>query len=352
MATYGYRLFALHITNGMKRTPQDLSACNGEHYAMAAARMLKDLSSRTMVGTPAMDVPDSANTVIDEADALRRGYIDQPAFRVEDVSLAGTILRGTVWAGTFGSHERALSADNTTEDADIRDKAASRLYRYIMALPEAGTNGLLAVETISRSCPVASIVRWLRWRSLTEAFTDPATSLPTTNQVRPWWRAVVCQLADEKRFEEMIKKGQAEKLELVKHKVTSARTRESEEFRVTAPLVDSGKISQIVELVRSWLPTDAEEDLSTRVTDGQAAKQLAAIVSPQIEDLDLDDGWVVLKDADDQNKKISPSRLSELFTYRQSGPGQIDGARFYSEVRATALRLQVAHKLTIDWPPL
>jgi hypothetical protein len=314
MAAYGYRLFTPQVFNGNRRKPVKLNDCGGEHYAAIAERLLKSLSGETMVGDAPLELGQDARSVKSEEEALNLGFRDQPAFRVEAVELVERTVRATVWAGKFGSHERALSATHSSEDADIQDKAASRSFRLIVALPSEGTTGVLAVEDISRSCPVSPLVRWLRWASQNEAVHGSRSG--PNGDPRPWWRPVANALADENRLTEMIEAGQAQRLELVKRSITASRTRESEQFRVTAPLLDEGKVAQVAALVKSWFkkPVAGDESAPEEViTDQTAAKQLAAIVSPQIEDLDLDDGWVVLQDADENSKRISPSRVSEIF---------------------------------------
>jgi hypothetical protein len=350
MASYGFRLFTVEIFNGRKQKAVNFNDCGGEHFADVAVRLLKNLAVETMVGSPKLEAPDDAETIID-GNAAGDGQPDQPAFRVaEDVNVTDRTVRGSVWMGRFGSHQRALGAGDASQDTDIRNKAASRSFRFILALPDDGTVGILAVEDISRLCPVSPMTQWLRWQSHADALkASTEGELPGT----PWWRIRVRPLTDEEHLERMIQQGRVEKLELVKHSVSRARTRQSEEFRMSAPLVDNGKISQVSQLVKGWLRREGDlaDNPDDQVTDGDAARQLAAIVGPELVNLGFDDGWVVVQDTFERTKKISPSRMSEIFTYEQAPDHRIDTPSFYAEVRKTALRLQRAHNVIIDWPP-
>src|SRR5262249_1376480 len=193
MATYGYRLFAVQLRRGNGRKAVKFNDCAGEHYVQVAERLLKALSVRTMVGDAPSDPSEIVDTVTDEEEAVRKGYIDQPAFRVEDVRVVDRTVRATVWCGKFGSHQRALATGEASDDADISEKAACRQFRLVLALPEAGETGILGVEDISRSCPVGPVTRWLRWRSQQDAAVPKAL----------WWKLHVEPLADEKRLIEM-----------------------------------------------------------------------------------------------------------------------------------------------------
>jgi hypothetical protein len=352
MATYGYQLFTVEIFRGRKRAPMNFKSCDGEHYLAVVYRLLKALTIGPWVGDPHPDADDAVESVKDESEALDKGYRDKPVFRVEEVSKTGNTVRGTVWSGRVGSHEMALSAEDASEDTDISDKAASRRFRFVLALPSDGAVGILAVEVISRSSAAKPLVRWLQWKSQEEAKAGSRIGSNTADRPRSWWRLRVSRLTDEEHLAEMIKNGRAQKLELVKYSVTPARTRKQEELHITAPLLDGSKVSQVLKLVRTWSSRPELDETPDTTTDREAAKQLAGIVGPEIARIDLDDGWVILQDDEEKTKRISPSRVSEIFTYTQSTDGRrVDTPTFYHEVRGRAVRLQQAHNLMIDWPP-
>lgn len=299
MTSYGYRLFSFQVFRGNKRTPMDLADCKGESYEDIAERLLKSLSIGTAVGDP---------TDEGQAEVEENGTYGKPALRVEEVRVVDNTIHATIWAGKFGSHEKAIG-DAVDGDTNIKDKAASNIFRVIFAFPENGHTGVVAVESIGRTCPVAPLIRWMRKKSRDEA-TEGAN-------VGVWWRISVTPLADEGRLAEMIREGQAQKLVLVRHAVTAGRTREVKDLEITASLDVMGRMDRIVEIVQGWYRSNRQavtQGESMGVTNEQGVRQLAAIVGPQIEDMDLDDGWVQIEDPDGQVKRVKPSHMADVFT--------------------------------------
>lgn len=170
MTSYGYRLFTFQVFRGFKRTPLDLADCKGQPYQEIAESLLKILSVGTAVGDPTDD---------GQAEVEDEGAFGKLALRVEDVRTVDNTIRATVWAGKFGSHVMAIG-DASGSDTDIKDKAASNLFRVILTFPEEGDIGILAVESIGRSCPVAPLIRWMTKKSRDEATQG--------NNEGVWWR--------------------------------------------------------------------------------------------------------------------------------------------------------------------
>ncbi|MFD9468895.1 hypothetical protein [Streptomyces goshikiensis] len=333
MTTFGYRLFGFQVYRGSRRAPLNLQDCGGETYAEIAERLLKALSVGTAIGDPT----DQGQAKLEES-----GSIGQPALRVEEVRVVDNTVRATLWAGKFGSHEKAIG-DDADSDSDISDKAASNLHRVVLAFPDDDATGILAIETIGRSCPIAPLVGWMKKKSREEA---------TQGSVEgAWWRIAVEPLADEDRLAEMIQEGQAQKLVLVKHSVTAGRTREIRDVEIAASLAVTGRMDQALKVVRSWYRLNREVgNPDGAVSAAQGVRQLAAIVGPQVEDMDLDDGWVEIQDPDGQVKRVKPNQMSEVFTYRLAEGQPVVTPAFYAAVRETALGLQPAAGVAIEWP--
>ncbi|MGW9186012.1 hypothetical protein [Streptomyces rubiginosohelvolus] len=332
MTSYGYRLFTFQVYRGFKRTPLDLADCKGDPYQEIAESLLKTLSVGTVVGEP---------TEEGQAEVEVEGAFGKPALRVEEVRVVDNTIRATVWAGKFGSHEKAIG-DVAGSDTDIKDKAASNLFRVVLAFPEEGDTGILAVETIGRSCPVAQLTRWMTKKSR-----DAATQGADEGA---WWRICVTPLADENRLAEMIREGQAQRLVLVRHATTAGRTRVVRDIEITASLAVSSRMDKAVQIVQGWYRHKRQMEEDPAVTDEEGARQLAAIVGPQVADMDLDDGWVQIEDPDGQVKRVKPSQMTDVFTYRLSEDQPPVTPRFYASVRETAVGLQPAAKVGIDWP--
>lgn len=333
MTTFGFRLFGFQVYRGNRRTPLNLQDCGGETYAEIAERLLKALSVDTAIGDPS----DQGQARLEES-----GAIGLPALRVERVDVVDNTVRATLWAGKVGSHEKAIG-DAADGDSDISDKAASNLYRVILAFPDDGSTGILAIETIGRSCPIGPLAGWMKKKSREEAIQG--------NSEGAWWRISVEPLADEGRLAEMLREGHAQKLVLVKNSVTAGRTREVRDVEITASLAVTGRMDQALKVVRGWYK--ASREVATpddAVSTAQGVRQLAAIVGPQVENMDLDDGWVEIEDPDGQVKRVRPNQMSEVFTYRLTDDRACVTPDFYAAVRETALGLQPAAEVAIEWP--
>lgn len=333
MATYGYRLFKFQVFRGNRRTPVNLADFNGETCLKIADRLLGALSNETATGIP---------TEHGQEEVEETGHFGKPALRVNSIEVVDNTLRATVWAGKFGSHEKAIG-DAGEDDADIINKAASNRHQVIMAFPDSEDSGIMAVETIGRSCPAFLLVKWLSRKSR-----DEATQGDTEG---PWCRIAITPLADENRLEEMINEGHAQRLVLVKHSVTAASTRESKDVEITASLAVSGRMDKAVQLIRRWYQDSKAPgehvDIEAK-TDG--LRKLAAIVGPEVANMDIDDGWIEIEDPDGQVKRLKPDQMAEIFTYRLADGHPVDAIGFYAAVRETVLALQPAAKVGIDWP--
>ncbi|MFE9640471.1 hypothetical protein ACFYOC_15785 [Nocardiopsis alba] len=295
---------------------------------------MNSLSAEAKVGLPdeMLDEHGGSESVVSQRDKV--------VFRVVYAKKNFHIIQGEVLSGKVGSHDRAVSAD---EELDISDKAPSRNYHFILALPAKGDKGILAVEDISRSCPVTPLVRWIKWASKQEQ-----EEAKKTEEGASWWRVSVKPISDEEHLREMIRQGRVEKIEVVKKSITSARMRDTDKFRISGPLPESAR-ERLMGLIRSWLKKENSEE-PRNVDPAENAKSMASILGPELESLDLDDGWVILKDQGGHSKRINPTRISEVFIYSQQTEHRIDGAGFYTEVRRVAKRLQAAERMTISWP--
>lgn len=334
MANYGFRVFAIELHEGNKRRSAAFEKCGEEHFSNTAERLLKSLSLSAKFGMP-NDFPDES-----AEDASTLGFQSKPMFRVEEVEKRSHTIRGEVLSGIVGNYDKAVGASN---ELDISEMAASRNFHFVFAFPEKGSKAILAVEDISRSCPVTPLVRWLKWASQQEA---KPNSEETTEGI--WWKLTVKAIADEHHLREMIKNGRVDKIEVIKNSITSARTRHSEKYRISGPL-PGNKRGQLMQLINSWIEKENSEE-NGPLDPSENAKHMASIIGPELEALDLDDGWVVLKDQAGRTKKINPTRISEIFTYPQPTENRIDSAGFYTEVRRVALRLQAAERMNIPWP--
>lgn len=325
--SYGFRLFTFKVHEGMKRSPTPFEFCGADgktHYLDIAQGLLTALRDRRLSGEPPRDGDDPG---------MAPGAGDV-ALRVHEITRVENTLRLSVYSGRHGNFPIAMG-EAADEDIDIADRAASRPYRIVLTLPRQGEIGILGAELISRSSPISPVQKWLRWTSRAEA-QDGAR----------WWRPAINALSDGGRLADLLEQGQIEDLVVVRHSTTSARTRQREAFRVTSRL--SREPSVLKSMVKKWEPVEGRVE---RATKKQAAKDIASLISDEIDDLEFEDGWIVVKDPGGGTKKVSPDRMSEIFTYKQTPDGlRLDDDAFYARIRDTARPLQDPSGIQLDWP--
>lgn len=352
MTTYGYRLFTIELRKGFGQRAAEFSDCDGSHYIDLLSKLFGRLAT-TKIGKPVlknMSGP-SEDSSGEGDDAESGGVRGEPAIRVEDTQRNEWAVTGSVRSGTFGDHEIALGKPGAAEDTDLLNRAPVRRHRFVFVLPEVGTRGVLALETIGRSCPISLLTQWMSKASQDEASDNPKDG----GEPVAWWRVVADQISDDEHLNDLIKSGRFGKIELVKHDITPDRKRTKEHLRLTAPHIEKGLASEVARVVRDWLASKRTTGGSVDnlpVSDSTGAHQLAAIVANGVENIDFDDGWVVLEDESGRTNKISPSRMAEVFTYTLSIDDRVSDVAFYQAARARAVRIGPSVPVAVEWPAL
>jgi hypothetical protein len=357
MSTFGYRLFTVELRKGFGRKPVNFAECSGSHYIDLVSKLLARLAG-AKIGRPVMRNSSSSPglAVIDEPDSAEpEGISGESAFRVEDPLRNERAITGSIQAGNFGDHEIALGVPGETEDADLLNRAPVRRFRFVLVLPENGVRGVLAIETIGRSCPVGLFIKWLSKASQDEAIDNKGVEGDTSTAEPCWWKMVADQMGDEEHLNELIRSGNFGKVELVKLDVTPDRKRTKEHLRLTAPSIEGGLVSEVASVVKGWWErthqrAEPDQGQPEPITDAEGAQQLAALVIKGVQGLDFDDGWVVLEEDSGRTNRISPSRMSEVFIYPLSVDDRVSDVEFYRRVRSRALRIAPTVPVAVEWP--
>ncbi|WP_370942028.1 hypothetical protein AB5J62_23250 [Amycolatopsis sp. cg5] len=358
--TYGYRLFKVELREGFGRSSVDFSKCKDEHYLDVASRLLQLLMS-TQVGRPLLRNNLSIEDEIDPPEGEVETFSGQKAFQVISEKKIQWAIYGEVFAGLFSEYEVALGVPGRTEDRELGDHAPSKRFRFALILPEEGTAGVLVVEVIGRTCPVDLITRWLAYCSQQQALAEEIDEendkefRPARAKAARWWRPVAQAMMDNDRLLQIIKEGRFGSVELVKHEIQSDRTRQKVKFKLKAPAVDEGVVKEVTAAIKTWfnerLPSDTA-DVRKISSNKDGAKTLAAIFGADVANLDFDDGWVQVEDEAGRPTNISPSRMSEIFTYPLSVGKKVDDETFYYRARVTYGQLSIAAKIDVEWPEL
>lgn len=405
MPTYGYRIFVVELYAGQKQTPIKFSETNEGHYRDVAAGLLRGMRDQTLVeerrgGHDAEPGPDGVDDVEGARDEEATDpYAGRKAMAVRLVHQQDELIYGEVLVGVFGDHETALEPPSLVEvsddsdqgpeqgsdpDAstppaglDLKGRAPARRYRFVLNLPEDGKRGVLVVEDVNRSCPVDLLIRWLRQRSKAAAVPRSTAEAAGRAASAPaaWWRPRATAAVDDQQFNALLARGRLSKVELVKYRIAADGSRPTEDLRVVAPHPETRtRPEDLTALARRWYQdvqgrreartqqtkpprmskderaaAKADAEFLRQQTDREAAQEMAGLLGPEVAQIDYDDGWLVLED-DDRTKRVSPSRISELFTYvlgHDRRPSTLD---FYSAARASALRLAQPLQLSLEWP--
>jgi hypothetical protein len=203
-------------------------------------------------------------------------------------------------------------------------------------VPHTGDVALLGVETIGKMCPYIYFVRWAtQWSRDFQGRLDEREPL-AGDKVRSWWRLKATSLGSKDQLLSFLKQGTVDEMVLINHYIDSQRDEIHERFRVTAKLHgpklwQRNKINSVFEVE----------------SDGAFAKKLAEEFGYDIDQLDLDDGWIVVQTAAGP-KKVSPSRLPDVFTYPVSDH-RPTMEEFLTEVKKQAIPLAKAIDASIDF---
>lgn len=338
MASYGVRLYevTLRLRGGHKDKPflvetePDKPGFSYRDHVHTVLSSLLEIPVRGMPLSPDADLPTPEE------------QREQSVFVVTKVSKRGQHLVGEVRHGRPAGHDQALPAPDVANQAvlDITDHSPTRLYRFAMLTPTPGEVGILGVESISGACPARYLVQWLRKWSM-----DWAEANTPAQEEKRWWKIRATPLGDPATLQEFIDNSDAEKIVVLSRGSGTSRLRKDEHFRIEAP-VRSSQSARVKQTLAAALTVQGLAGSEAR--DQQLATELAALLGDEFDDLDLDDGWVVLSNDEGGRRQVSPSRLPEVFNYPIDSrrPGQ---AGFLAAVREHAEALQSAINANLSW---
>lgn len=317
MTSYGFRMYRFEIRK--ERTRKEIHPLKVEskdkptwYYRTHLLSAAEEYRDRSVHGLPPK---------LDAAD--RDQNLDlAPVFRLVDIEQEGDHLFGSVRHGRPAGHDLALPKASLSgkPPIDISDYSPTREYRFAFYFPEPGNEGILAVEAISGACPTRYLVQWARWWS-------QAAGMKAKPE-EPWYNLRASALADAVQISDFIDNSQVVEVVLVAGKKGASRQRKTEEFRITSTLNVQGKAKALQELNAVIQAGQSDEEL---------AEALAAHLGRNVEDIDLDDGWVVV-DTDYGQQQISPSRIPDVFTY-PIGETEPDDPTFYDALKVKARAL-------------
>lgn len=359
MAYYGYRLFEMELRERNGRKPAAFEDCAGEHYSVIAYRLLKAVKGQTQVELKSGDELDPGE-IADGVDG--NPFAGKRGVRVLRVQREGHTVWVDLLVGRYGELVTAQGVPGKTDDADLTGRAPSDTYRLGLYFPSKGRRGVLVAEDISRTCPVdivRNVILLVGSKAESERKAKRTRRLDVPETVPAWWKVVLTPMVDEEKVHNLIDAGNSQEVKLTKHGLGAGRARDSVAYEFRAAALSPAQKADIAGLVSQWgrdlirrrRAAPADRSKMGIPSDVQGAAQLSALLGQQITALNFDDGFVVVADGDGKTKKISPTRLNEVFTYPLTRDRRPSDLVFHERSRDTAKRLAVSTRMTgMEWP--
>ena len=331
MTSYGFRLFEMTVYEGRRRTPLSFAECYGKHYFEFARRWLKEAQDQTFAGPPIVEQEAS-------------GQVDNKGrqlLQIEGLRAGANTLFGSVTAAKVGSIPNALGVPGVTENLSLKDHAPGReASRFAILLPDGPGVGLVAIESVGRSCPSAALKFALTQMSIRELIATASDSEETQHL-----RVRLVPVTDPEHLEKIVKANNGAEIHLTRRGVGVGRGREQKEIELFAAAISSNKAAQVVDLLQAWRTAKKQ---GQNVSDKQGAVALAQIIGgDELANLDFDEGQLVLDD-NGRPKMVTPALSEEIFTY-PLGKRHTDKEWFHA-VAAQAQQTVQGSDVAVTWP--
>lgn len=202
--------------------------------------------------------------------------------------------------GYVGDFDDALGLEG---DRSMQNEAAARNHRAELVVPDRDGNGLLAVESIGRACPVQPItcLLGLASRQVGWAGVVGADGLP-----QKWWGLKAEQVSDPAFLKELLEADAAE-VHLKRTRYDAQGKKKAVDMQVVAKLIDSSELERAKQWLR--LPWNARKDMGM--------KGLVDIIDADeavLTQLDLNDGYVRVGEGS-ASAKVRIDDALDMFTY-------------------------------------
>ncbi|MGI9149856.1 MAG: hypothetical protein ACR2IK_25480 [Chloroflexota bacterium] len=334
MTSYGYRLFELAVYEGRKRAPLNFAECQGAHYFSHARRWLKSAQDETFAG-PVVALRHEDTTELDNT--------GRQLLLVDGLRGGANMLFGSVMASKVGSIPSAIGVPGVSLNLSLKDHGPGREpSRFAILLPDGPGLGLVAVESVGRSCPSGAIRYALTQMSIRDWVASGADAQEDT---QAHLRAKLTPISDPEHLEKVVAANHAAEIKLTRRGTGFGRGRENKELEVFAAAVSVKSATKVIDLLKAW--REAKKS-GNEVSDRQGAAELAQIVGGDaLAELEFDEGSLTLDD-NGRLKMVTPALSEEIFTYPLGR--RLSDKEWFFAVAAQAQSTVQGSEVAVAWP--
>ncbi len=328
MAQYGFKLFKTERMNGNGYTPVPFVDKTWGDFTDHLVR-----SYERQLGRKWHEDPKDAFTKDGELLPLNP---NSRIVRLDWLRREGMSVFFGLSSGKNDGFVDAMTAADGSPDVTIEHLAPRRQYRGVYTLPPDETAGVLALEVVSRSCPVVPLRKWsTRWSQ------DLVRADELEKKTSQHCRMTFDQLTDSNQVQSLLNGGDPQEIVLIEHASAGDGLPRKVQYKLTAPVRQK---TTAMGLVKGWI-----QDQSKSTADGIA--EARALVGPGIGDTKFDDCYVAVKH-EGQTQHVRPDAYSELFIY-DNKTAQRETDDFFRKVNEKLASLGLAGSMGLGlkgWP--
>ena len=328
MAQYGFRLYKTERMNGRGNTPVPFVDEKWGDFVEHLTRSYESQIGRKWHENP-RDAFDSQGNVI-PLDPNSR------IVRLDWMRRSGMSVFFAVSSGKNDGFRDAMTAATGAADVSIEHLAPRRQYRGVYTLPPNQSEGVVALETISRTCLNTVLTRWSNEWSEQLVKADGRSGKESQH-----CRVRLNQMTDSAQVTSLLNEGDPQEIVLTEHVAQGNGLPDLVQYRLSAPVREKRTVMGIV---TRWV-----KQKGISVQDG--IQEARALVGPEVADVDFDECYVSVRH-EGQLRHVSPGAYSELFTYDIRSE-QRETSSFYREVNDKLASLGLARTMDLDlksWP--
>lgn len=353
MPSYGFRLYTVKLVAGFgKAKPIEFDKCGKDQAQHVGTWMRRAFATLEGYG-PLTKMPQQRHA---EGDVLplissyeQDGDRDDPRTNFHSHTASPTTrIRFEFNYGRVGRFPYAFGRTEA-DDIPLKDHATGHRYRGLLYLPKAGTNGVLALESIPSSAhPVESLNAWLARAAADVAAEDAAAieALPVEQldglAALPY-KLNFTQFANLARLEKMIKESADAELVLRKTVISSSGKAKTEKLKLVHHIETKGERAAAVGVAHKLYGKIVNADGETA-----GLAELEGLAPGDVSGFEFNDGYIKLDDGSGGSKKIGVDKVDKYFEYSIGSSVRPSSTKWEQAVAKEVVSLQGFLKVELD----